>query len=185
MDYRNSASETSEMIIRPAAAEDLAAVAAIYERILAKEAEGVYTTGWLPGVYPTSITAESSLKKGELYVLELGCRILAAARLNKEQEASYRLGQWLYPAADTEVLVIHTLVVDPEAEGLGCARAFLKYYEQRAKANGCRVLRLDTNARNTRAREMYLHYGYREAGIVPCEFNGIPDVNLVLLEKLL
>ena len=25
--------------------------------------------------------------------------------------------------------------------------------------------------------------GYLEAGIVPCEFNGIPGVNLVLLEK--
>ncbi|CCX75214.1 acetyltransferase GNAT family [Dorea sp. CAG:105] len=32
---------------------------------------------------------------------------------------------------------------------------------------------------------MYKRFGYREADIVPCEFNGIPGVQLVLLEKRL
>ena len=44
-------------------------------------------------------------------------------------------------------------------------------------------LRLDTNERNDRAREMYRKLGYKEIGIVPTVFNGIPNVNLVLLEK--
>ena len=30
---------------------------------------------------------------------------------------------------------------------------------------------------------MYRRHGYREVGIVPTVFNGIPDVQLVLLEK--
>ena len=34
-----------------------------------------------------------------------------------------------------------------------------------------------------RAREMYRKLGYKEVGIVPTVSNGIPDVNLVLLEK--
>ena len=61
----------------------------------------------------------------------------------------------------------------------------MEYYETYALENGCRYLRMDTNARNTRARTMYRKLGYREAGIVPTTFNGIEGVQLVLLEKML
>jgi len=44
---------------------------------------------------------------------------------------------------------------------------------------------MDTNSRNLRARAMYKKLGYREIGIVPCVFNGIEGVQLVLLEKRL
>lgn len=44
---------------------------------------------------------------------------------------------------------------------------------------------MDTNARNAAARRLYAGLGYWEAGIVPCVFNGIPDVQLVCLEKYL
>ena len=39
--------------------------------------------------------------------------------------------------------------------------------------------------KKARARAMYKRLGYREADIVPCEFNRIPGVQLVLLEKRL
>ena len=42
---------------------------------------------------------------------------------------------------------------------------------------------MDTNERNSAARAMYRGLGYREIGVVPTVFNGIPDVRLVLLEK--
>ena len=44
---------------------------------------------------------------------------------------------------------------------------------------------MDTNARNKTARKLYAGLGYWEAGIMPCVFNGIPDVQLVCLEKKL
>lgn len=44
---------------------------------------------------------------------------------------------------------------------------------------------MDTNERNSRARAMYVKLGYKEIGIVPTVFNGIPGVGLVLLEKAL
>lgn len=47
------------------------------------------------------------------------------------------------------------------------------------------MLRIDTNAINSAARRLYAKLGYREADIVLCVFNGIPNVNLVLLEKKL
>ena len=45
------------------------------------------------------------------------------------------------------------------------------------------ALRFDTNEKNTVARSFYNKIGYRETGIVPCVFNGIPNVKLVLFEK--
>lgn len=45
-------------------------------------------------------------------------------------------------------------------------------------------MRLDTNEKNVRARRMYKTLGYREIGIVDTTFNGIPGVELVLLEKM-
>ena len=59
----------------------------------------------------------------------------------------------------------------------------MAFYEQEAKRRGCRVLRIDTNELNAPARRLYAALGYREVGAVPCVFNGIPDVNLVCLEK--
>ena len=45
--------------------------------------------------------------------------------------------------------------------------------------------RIDTNAKNARARQFYNKLGYSEAGIVQTSFNGLQDVDLVLLEKKL
>ena len=44
---------------------------------------------------------------------------------------------------------------------------------------------MDTNEKNSAARRMYAKLGYIESDMVPCVFNGIDGVNLVLLEKKL
>ena len=169
---------------RKAGESDAAAVAQIYENIHAAERAGKLSTGWIAGVYPVEDTARAALERDDLFVCESG-GIVAAAIINRQQVDVYALGKWLYPAKDDEVMVLHTLVVEPEASGRGVGSAFVDFYENYARKNGCTVLRIDTNARNLRARAMYAKLGYREAGTVPCVFNGIPDVQLVLLEKKL
>ena len=82
-------------------------------------------------------------------------------------------------------MVLHTLVVDPHIKGHGYGTAFVNYYEQYAEEHGCRFLRMDTNVINASARKLYAKLGYKEPGIVPCVFNGIPNVQLVCLEKKL
>lgn len=59
----------------------------------------------------------------------------------------------------------------------------MKFYEDYALQHGRHELRIDTNERNAAARAMYKKLGYKEIGIVPTVFNGIPDVMLVMLEK--
>ena len=62
---------------------------------------------------------------------------------------------------------------------------FAAFFEEYAAQHGVHELRLDTNEKNLAARSMYKKLGYKEIAIVPTVFNGIPNVNLVLLEKKL
>lgn len=172
-------------MIRKATREDIPGVVRIYDAILEQEAAGACTTGWISGVYPTEQTALDALAQEDLFVLDTGGAIAAAAKINQEQVPEYANAGWEFPAPEHEVLVLHTLVVAPDAAGKGCGTQFVRFYEALAAQRGCSYLRMDTNARNTAARTLYRKLGYKEVGIVPCTFNGIPGVQLVCLEKKL
>ena len=171
------------MIIRKANKEDIQEVSAIYDEILDAEEKGIITVGWERGVYPTKSTAGNALSCNELFVEEDEGKIIGAAIINRKQVDVYSKGSWLYKSEDDSVMVLHTLVISPKAERKGYGKAFVEFYEDYARKNGCNTLRMDTNERNTRARSMYRKLGYREAGIIPTVFNGIEGVGLVLLEK--
>ncbi len=173
------------MEVRKAQAFDLDAIEAIYERVHDAEEQGLSTVGWIRGVYPTRKTAEDALGRDDLFVMVDGDAVVAAAVINQVQVPEYTAAEWKHDAADDEVMVLHALAVDPRVKGRGIGRAFVDFYEDYAKRQGCPVLRMDTNVRNDRARKLYQHLGYEEAGIVSCVFNGIPGVQLVCLEKAL
>ena len=172
-------------MIRKALEADLPAVVSIYDKLHTEEENGRATIGWIRGVYPTEETARQALAREDLFVQEEGGHIVGAAIINRTQVDAYVGGQWTIAAEENEVMVLHTLVIDPEAAGRGYGKRFVAFYEDYAREKGCKALRMDTNSRNARARAMYGRLGYREAGIVPCVFNGIRGVELVLLEKTL
>ena len=174
------------MTIRKGTLADIPRIAAIYDRILTEEENGRTVIGWVRGVYPTEQTALDSLKAGTLFVLEQDGAVAAAAKIDQNQVPEYANAAWECPDAPAEqVMVLHTLVVDPLQAGKGCGSEFVRCYERYALEQGCPFLRMDTNERNAAARRLYARLGYREAGIVPCSFNGIPGVQLVCLEKIL
>jgi len=183
---RQTTSTTAQTTtIRKATQEDIPAIAAIYDEIHDREAAGETTTGWLRDVYPVRKTAEDAVARGDMFVQEIGGRIIGTGIINQIQVDVYADGDWQYPAKDDEVMVLHTLIISRKTEEKGLGKQFLDYYEAFALENGCRYLRLDTNARNTAARAFYKKHGYTEIGIVPTVFNGIPGVDLVLIEKKL
>ena len=137
--------------IRKAARADLDAVCRIYDQIHTAEERGEATIGWQRGVYPERETAEAALTRGDLFVQEQDGEIVGTAILNQNQVDSYAGANWRYDAPDSEVMVLHTLVIDPEAKSRGLGREFAAFYEGYALAHGCRYLRIDTNARNARA----------------------------------
>ena len=170
---------------RRAVPADLDAVGRVYENVHTAEEAGLSTTGWKRGVYPTRTTAEAALARGDLFVEELNGALVGTAIINQAQVDVYAGAPWGFDAPDSEVMVLHTLAVDPQAGARGLGSAFEGFYERYALAHGCRYLRIDTNERNARARGLYRKLGYREIGVAPCTFNGLEDIRLVLLEKTL
>ena len=172
------------MIFRKADFADIFRIAEIYEDIHTEEEAGRVTIGWERGVYPTKATAEAALNRGDLFVgVDDDGIIFGAAIINQQQVDVYEGAPWKYQVPDDQVCVLHTLMISPAARGKGYGREFIRFYEAYALQHGCTELRIDTNERNLAARTMYSKFGYQEITIVPTVFNGIPGVNLVLLEK--
>lgn len=172
-------------MFRKATMTDVERIANIYSAIHDEKESGRYLIAWTRFVYPVAQTAIDSINRDDMFVQEVDGLIVAAAIINKIQTPEFANCTWKYDAPDDEVMVLHTLVVDPEKQKHGYGTAFVRYYEEYALQQGCRYLRMDTNVIDIVARSLYLRLGYHEAGIVPCVFNGIPNVNLVCLEKKL
>lgn len=169
--------------IRKAVPEDLEGVAKIYEKIHLAEEKGEAQIGWERGVYPEKATAQEALARNDLFVEELDGNIVGTAILNQAQVDIYEKANWRYDVPAEQVMVMHTLVVDPDIKGKGLGRAFAEFYEKYAVQQGCHYLRIDTNEKNTNARKFYKKLQYEEIDILLCTFNGLEGVNLVLLEK--
>ncbi|MBP0985650.1 MAG: GNAT family N-acetyltransferase [Oscillospiraceae bacterium] len=176
---------SEDLIFRKADIGDLYQIEGIYSRNLDEEEAGRISTGWTRNVYPTEETAKEAIDAGEMFVLEEKGRIVTCGRINKEQEDAYYVTDWRYPAPDEKIMVLHTFMTDPPYTGRGYGLRFVRCYEDYALKNGCPYLRMDTNELNARARAFYKKLGYEERGIVPCVFNGIREIRLVMLEKKL
>lgn len=173
------------MIIRKAEARDLEAIESIYNKILLKEEEGEVTIGWKRGIYPRRETAEAALKREDMFVIEDDGAFVGAGIINKEQVDVYAKAKWKYSAENSEVMVLHTLVIDPDKSGMGYGKRFVDFYEDFARENGCKYLRMDTNEKNKAARSLYTKLGFNEIDCLPCIFNGLEGVKLILFEKKL
>lgn len=173
------------MEISKAKKDDIDSIEKIYERIHDDEEKGLISTGWIRNVYPTRKTADDALERNDLFVLKDNGRTAAAAVINQIQVDEYKYAAWKHKASDSGIMVLHCLAVDPAEKNKGYGKAFVAFYEDYARQHGCTVLRMDTNAKNTKARKLYQKLGYDKIGIISSVFNGIPDVQLVFLEKYL
>lgn len=172
-------------MIRFGTEDDIHSVDRIYTCIHDREEKGSVEIGWLRDVYPVRQTAIDALNRGDLFVEEIDGKIVASAIINQQQVPEYAGCDWKYAAPADEIMVLHTLTVDPSIESKGYGRAFVEFYENYAREHGCHFLRLDTQSKNAAARRFYKKLGYSEAGTVRCNFNGIPNVELICLEKRL
>lgn len=172
-----------DIVFKKAEFNDLKDIVRIYDNVhTAIETKGL-TVGWVRGVYPVEATAKAAINRGDMFVEIADGKTVGTGIINKTQVGVYAGAPWQYPANDDEVMVLHTLVIDPEASGAGLGKAFVKFYEEYAKKGGAKYLRIDTNAKNVAARAFYKKLGFGEIAVVPCDFNGIRGINLVLLEK--
>ncbi len=172
-------------MFRKALLSDLDAICSIYDAVHDAEEAGLATIGWARTIYPTRVTAKQGICADDMFVLVEDEMVLAAARINQIQVEEYKNVNWSFDAADSKVMVLHTLAVHPKTARRGVGTRFVAFYEEYAAQMGCTCLRMDTNVHNIAARALYKKLGYTEASIIPCTFNGIEGVDLVCLEKQL
>ena len=107
------------MNIRKAIKSDISAIERIYNIIHDGEEKGITTIGWIRSIYPTRKTAQDALDRDDLFVIEDEDKIVSSAIINHIQYEQYRHAAWKHVATDDEVMVLHTLVVDPNEKSKG------------------------------------------------------------------
>lgn len=172
-------------MIRKAVPSDVDAVAASYRLLLDHEAATHSCTNWKPGIYPIRQDAQGAVDNGTLYVLEEAGEVCASMILNQHQAPEYAQIQWLYPAADEQVLVIHTLCMAPDKAGRGYGTQMVRYAMEHARAMGCTVIRIDTYVGNLPAQRLYQKLGFRISGRKQVKHHGLFDSELYYLETRL
>lgn len=170
---------------RKATPDDLDALLALYDRVFTAEEAGLTSVGWVRGIYPTRQTLEDALLRDDLFLEEADDALVGAAVFNKLQSDYYAPAPWQIDARPDEVMVMHTFAIDPTFRRRGYARAMLDFYERHARKEGCRTLRIDTNERNSGALALYASAGFQRITIHPHCFEGLPEIRLQLLEKVL
>ena len=169
-------------MIRLATPMDVDAVAAGYEQLLSHEAATHSYTNWKPGIYPTRQDALGAVENGTLYVLEENGQVCASMILNQHQAQEYAEIPWQYPAQPEEVLVIHTLTMPPKMSGRGYGTRMVRFAMEQARAQGCKVIRLDTYVGNEPAKRLYHKLGFRISGRRLVKHHGLFDSELYYLE---
>ena len=169
-------------MIRKATTNDINAIEALYNEHFNHEESVKSWSNWERGVYPTRATAEKTVALGTMYVLEEHNTLCSAMILNDLQGDFYREINWFYPAKDHEVRVIHTLCVAPSQYGKGYAGQMLAFAKKQAKAEGCKVIRMDTFSGNEPAKALYKKHGFRIAGYIETLLEGVIAEELAMLE---
>lgn len=169
-------------MIRKATAADIDEIESSYRELLTYEQTHGSNTNWVLDLYPVRATAEKALRAGTLYVMRQGDALCASMNLNQDQAPEYRQVDWLYSAADEQVLVVHTLCIPPSQAGRGYGTEMVRFAIEQARQRGCKVIRLDTWAENRPAASLYTKLGFRLAGSAPILLQGVIPEEQIFLE---
>ena len=153
--------------ILPAIEQDIPAIAALYDRVTAREAQGENCSGWEAGEYPLEWTARELYEAGGLYCIfdEQG-RVVAAAGYDSRHEDCYGRVQWKNSLPTEQTLCIHTLAVDPDCRGQGLGERLMRFGFDKVRELELRGIRIDTWTQNLPALKLYHKLGYTDAQVL-------------------
>lgn len=173
-------------MIRLAAVSDLEEIEAGYNEHFEYEKENIPYTVFKKGVYPTRSTAENAINHQALFVYEENGKVLGSIILDSEQPEEYKKINWLSTAGHEKVMVIHLLMVRPQASGKGIGSALINYAVEMAHNRSCESIRLNTGTQNIPAAAFYKKMGFDLAASSAMKVGGIIDHNEQLFfEKVL
>ena len=163
---------------RRAILTDLPAILALVRRVVPlMQASGNFQ--WSAD-YPNAEVFTNDIAHQQLWVAELDGAVAGVAALTQDQDAEYAQADW---DVTVPALVTHRLAVDPAAQGRGVALALMEQAEKEARAQGLKVLRVDTNSENIATQKLFPKLGYRFAGEITLAFR--PGLRFFCYEKQL
>lgn len=175
--------EGGHKLIQKAEKNDILAVSESYLELFAYEAEHGSWTNWQSHLYPSKSTAQTAFEKGSLYILKENGILCGSMILNQIQPSEYQMIDWHYPAAASEILVLHTLCIPPSQKGKGYGRQFIEFAIQYAAQMDYKAVRLDTWEENHPAAALYEKMGFRLAGTAPILLQGIIQEQQIFFER--
>lgn len=153
------------IVVRNATANDIDAIACLYDDLNDYLATHENYPRWKKGAYPTRKHAEEALEEGKLYVAIIGGEVAGTVVYSDEQEESYRAVAWQIEY-DVPAIIIHKLAVLPKYFGCGVGKALLEYAEVIGRNQGAKAIRIDTYEENLPAARLYEKCGYTYIGLV-------------------
>lgn len=151
----------------------------------------IFITGCLTQwkVFPTALPGDAGVYPvtkdliGDLFVaVTEDDEIIGSILVNDRQGEGYETGAW---AVKTEkVAVTHLIAVSPDHRGEGIGRKLLEHARD-SVCDWADVIRLDTLANNAPAKRLYEGFGFRAAGDIEVEYEGVGVKQFTLYEYVL
>ena len=150
------------MSIERADISDLDEIFAIYQTCVKKlDAEDILQ--W-DEHYPSLTLLQQDIETGELFKYVVDSRIAASCVLTGKQDKEYETVKWQY--ADSKVLVIKRLAVEPDLRNRRIATELMTFAEGYAAEDGYTTIRLECYASNQEALNFFANRGHQKAGEV-------------------
>jgi len=122
--------------------------------------------------YPNRFIIKADIKKGNLFGIMNGEKIIGAVAIDTNESKKYR--KLIWEDVEGRPLVIHRLAVHPFQQGKGYGKQLLQFAEEYALQNGYSSIRLDVYSQNRGALTMYERSGFQERGTIRFPFRTVP-----------
>ncbi|PXV62325.1 acetyltransferase (GNAT) family protein [Dysgonomonas alginatilytica] len=173
------------MVIEKAIPKDIDELEALYNDLNDYLEANVNYPGWIKHIYPVRETAIEGIKEDNLFVLRTDGIIAGSVILNNEPEKAYDEVEWGIEAGYDEIIVVHTLVINPKCMQKGVALELMNYAQKYAVKQNMKSIRLDVSVNNVPAIALYEKLGYKYIGTVDLGLNYDHLKWFRLYEKLL
>ena len=149
-----------QLYMRAARGDEFDRVRAFYYDLIVKMQGSPYHPKWQIGIYPEDSYLQRAVEAGQMYLACCEDQIVGAMILNQSANAGYEGVCWPVEAKDSEVMLIHTLGVLPEAGKQGVGGAMVQEAIRLAREAGMKALRLDVLVGNLPAEKLYRKAGF-------------------------
>jgi len=150
----------SEIRIRKAITKDINTVVDIFRNAInVMDQNGI--SQW-DDIYPDEKILSEDIQNNQMFVGEIGDKIVSVFVLNQECDEEYKNGNWKYK--QSSFAVVHRLCVTANFQNMGVGTKTMNIIEEMLKKNNIESIRLDAFSLNPYAIKMYETLGYMSVG---------------------